>query len=709
MRYMFALLPLTVSFVLNFTSVSSPQIFCRACAVEKYSLNKSSVIIHETMATFRDSINCLKCPYGAECESGIWNNAGFWGSQHEALSSVNMYPCPQDYCEQNTASLVAYDYCADGRTGTLCGRCKDGLSESLFGTDCIPDENCGWQNWTVALMIAVYGVLYVLFFMFEEDYSKLVDYLSGKVQRKSTPAEREGKEMSDAGYFQIFMYYIQTSQLLQVKIIITEDESFAYLHRPEDVLPGYIVEGVSSLFSFDGLAFGKEACLSEGMTPVMKTAWSSAFVLYLFAVLFLFYVLSGFCCCCLAPKKRPRIGVFSMSERMLTTFVMLFLYTYQEIAENALLLLNCTKVDGISVLFHDGNVTCLQSWQYGVIVMVRVFVLPFFTILLFGPRLLEVGRISLLFFLLSFIFPLVLAVPMIIYFVELYRGKTPTISEQTRHRRADKTICCGEKDAKLTETLVDVITGSYRTDILGGVCWEGVINFRRMVLVLLFTFVNDVLLKQIFLSLGCFLILLVHLRAMPFKQRFSNIFESVSLSMLIVISATNLVKAAFYYTQTIPRGAAYFVMIVFEWIEALALGILPVCIIILLVLSLVVRAGSALAHKGNNDSSHIPKRRPVSRYSEATPNSRYDAAMNRERNVHCRWHMRDRNVIPPGRSPYYPVHSDSSYDTQASSWYNQSDRSFLGGYSKRLAFRRYTSPVDSRFNSAPDYQLYPPR
>ena len=663
------------------------------------------------MATFHDRLNCLKCPYGAECASGIWNNIGFWGSPQETLSSVNMYPCPQDYCVQNTASLVAYDSCADGRTGMLCGRCKDGLSESLFGTDCIPDEDCGWKNWTVALMIAVYGILYVLFFMFEEDYSKLVDYVSTKIQRKPSSASSDGSEMSDAGYFQIFMYYIQTSQLLQVNIIIMEDDAYAYLHRPKDVLPGYIVDGVSSLFSFGGLAFGQEACLSKGMTPVAKTAWSSAFILYLFAVLFLFYALSGFCCCCLAPNRRPRIGVFSMPERMLTTFVMLFLYTYQEIAENALLLLNCTKVDGISVLFHDGNVTCLQSWQYGVIIMVGVFVLPFFTVLLFGPRLLEVGRISLLFFLLSFIFPLFLAVPMIIYFVELYRGKVPSISEQTQQRRGDKTICCGENNAQITETIVEVVTGSYKTDILGGVCWEGVINFRRMVLVLLFTFVNDVLLKQIFLSLGCFLILLVHLRAMPFKQGYSNAFESVSLSMLIVISATNLVKAAFYYTQTIPRGAAYFVMIVFEWIEALALGILPVCIVIILLLSLVVRAGSSLAHKGNNDSPHRPKPRPMSRYSEVTPNGRYNAAMERGRYGHryVRGHTRDRNVMPPGQSPYYPVHSDSSYDTQASSWNNHSDQTFLGGYRKRLAFRRYTSPVNGRFNAAPDYQLYPPR
>ena len=155
----------------------------------------------------------------------------------------------------------------------------------------------------------------------------------------------------------------------------------------------------------------------------------------------------------------------------------------------------------------------------------------------------------------------------------------------------------GEKDDAVVETsdvreaVGEVVTGSYRPDILGGVCWEGAINFRRMVLVLMFTFVNDILLKHLALSGGCFVILLFHLRAMPFKQRFSNIFESVSLSLLLVISGTNLVKSAFYHSQTIPRGQAYIVMVVFEWIEAVALGILPITLIALLFITLIFKTG----------------------------------------------------------------------------------------------------------------------
>ena len=399
-------------------------------------------------------------------------------------------------------------------------------------------------------------------------------------------------------------------------------------------MPRIVTDGVKRLLSFDLLSVQGATCLMTNMTAVTKTAAQSAFVLYFFAVVLVIYLASGCCCICVRPEKRPRIGQMSLDARMLTTVVSLFLYTYQNVAENAFLLLNCTDIGATgSVLFYDGNVTCLQPWQYGVIVCVCIFILPFFTVLLFGPKLLAVGRISVFLFFMSFLFPLFFTVPMIVLFVAEYR-KNAAAGKAAREKGAGEDKGSGEegktkpasggdedgldggkiesesegvKDeagaSDLREAVGDVVTGAYRPDILGGVCWEGAINFRRMVLVLVFTFVNDVLLKHLALAGGCFVVLLVHLRAMPFKQRFSNIFESVSLSLLLVISGTNLVKSAFYHSQTIPRGQAYVVMVVFEWIEAVALGILPITLIVLLFITLVVKTGRKVWRRGHKHPS----------------------------------------------------------------------------------------------------------
>ena len=407
---------------------------------------------------------------------------------------------------------------------------------------------------------------------------------------------------------------------------------FRQVHRPQDLMPRIVTDGVKRLLSFDLLSVQGATCLMANMTAVTKTAAQSAFVLYFFTVVLVIYLASGCCCICRRPEKRPRIGQMSLDARMLTTVVSLFLYTYQNVAENAFLLLNCTDVGATgSVLFYDGNVTCLQPWQYGVIVCVCIFILPFFTVLLFGPKLLAVGRISVFLFFMSFLFPLFFTVPMIVLFVAEYKknaaagkaarkkgaaedkgsgeeGKIKPASDQDglNGGKIESTSEGGKDEASATdlrEAVGDVVTGAYRPDILGGVCWEGAINFRRMVLVLVFTFVNDVLLKHLALAGGCFVVLLVHLRAMPFKQRFSNIFESVSLSLLLVISGTNLVKSAFYHSQTIPRGQAYVVMVVFEWIEAVALGILPITLIVLLFITLVVKTGRKVWQRGHKHPS----------------------------------------------------------------------------------------------------------
>ena len=315
-------------------------------------------------------------------------------------------------------------------------------------------------------------------------------------------------------------------------------------------------------------------------------------------------------------------------------------------------MLNCTTVNGVSVLFYDGNVQCLQGWQYAVLTLVCVFIFPFFLVLLFGPRLLQKRRIGISFFMLAFLFPLFLAGPIVYMFVNEYHKDRADIhdrqKEAKRRQRADmtahrehapsaspppstartfdsastvdsepdaKTTCFGEPELEMTELLVDVIFGPYGTgdsiDPLDyrrqrvnmyGLCWEGVINLRRLILVTLFTFINDVLTKQIMLTLACFVFLLIHLKVKPFKHMLSNVIESVTLSLLLNISITNLVKAAFYNSQTIPRDIGYIVMVAFEWVEVVSLLILPLFIIAMLLFSIVVRGVGSIIEGRRNRS-----------------------------------------------------------------------------------------------------------
>ena len=301
-------------------------------------------------------------------------------------------------------------------------------------------------------------------------------------------------------------------------------------------------------------------------------------------------------------------------------------------------MLNCTVVNGRNVLFYDGDIECLQGWQYGVIAAVCVFVVPFFVVLLLGPHLLKKKRIGFVFFMLSFVFPLFLTPAIIYLFVRDYKKDQCDISRSQliENRPTDRenydreaagqeatqgsTVCCGEDEEEMNDLLVDVIFGPYGqagdvddnsklqngSTMMYGFCWEGFINLRRLVLITVYTFVNDILSKHVLLTATCFVILLLHARVKPFKHAFSNLAESCSLSLLLVVSITNLVKAAFYNSQTSPREVGYLVIVLFEWVELIALVLLPIGITLLLVMSLTVGLYRRMFRKRDKDAGVSP-------------------------------------------------------------------------------------------------------
>ena len=171
---------LTTTSLYKANGIESLQMYCRVCPEEYYSLNTTHVHMHERNQSIDHEVRCVKCPYGAKCNVGIQNNQGFWGTT-TAGDEVVMYQCPQEYCEQDNVLTIAFDRCKENRVGTLCGRCDEGFSESMFNTDCISNEECGWKNWWVLVLIMAYGIFYLLFFLFEKDYDNFQNFLREKL------------------------------------------------------------------------------------------------------------------------------------------------------------------------------------------------------------------------------------------------------------------------------------------------------------------------------------------------------------------------------------------------------------------------------------------------------------------------------------------------------------------------------------------------
>ena len=70
--------------------------------------------------------------------------------------------CPTDYCREDVTDIdlrVPDQLCAEGRTGTLCGACREGLS-SVFGTaEC---QKCSNAWLAIILLLALLGVVIII-------------------------------------------------------------------------------------------------------------------------------------------------------------------------------------------------------------------------------------------------------------------------------------------------------------------------------------------------------------------------------------------------------------------------------------------------------------------------------------------------------------------------------------------------------------------
>jgi hypothetical protein len=174
-----------------------------------------------------------------------------------------------------------------------------------------------------------------------------------------------------------------------------------------------------------------------------------------------------------------------------------------------LTLLNCVPVNDTSVLYIDGDVECYQPWQYGIMAYTVVMVLPFCAVIFYGPGLLRDCLISLPHFFCACVLPLPFLIAWICLRLCLNGRKPPNAGQAPFEVKAVIQILQGPfKDAQ--------------TRLLGPTCGQGIVLGRRLILILLFTFVNDSLMRMLCMNLFCFVMLLHHVHVLPYKDRRGN-------------------------------------------------------------------------------------------------------------------------------------------------------------------------------------------
>ncbi len=584
-------------------------------------------------------IECLECPYGGKCQLGITAVPNFWG--YIKGSTVMFQHCPKGYCCGDT-NCQHFSTCATHRSGRLCGTCESGYSEALFSSQCVPDDQCNptWL-WPVALGS---GFLYALFLLFQKDmrdmmfmqgvslqeiqtlrkeknhplemnhiihednvHSPLAEQAEletlqteadlvledGPLNNSNGPIENNNQKSdkddeddkkadgpppdTGAGFLIILFFYFQDAQLLNVKTVFASSESKS---------KSMIKTVLSGLFKFriELFQFMDKVCFIKDITPSVKLMVKAVLVPYVllqFGVLYIIYLW------CHAMKRPKQVSWHREEEedaapkktfvtRLSQGFVLALLFTYQKLASTSFTLLKCVPVGEESVLFVEGTIACYQVWQYGVMAYTASCIVPFCLILWLGPGLLKDGLISLPQFFCACIVPL----PFLIYWVTLRLYKNG-------QRPENPPTLSGESQA-----VIQILQGPFKdveSKMFGPTCGQGLLIARRLILVVLHTFVSDPLIRMLCMMLICFIMLLHHVHVLPFKDTKGNMAGSASAAALLVVGGVNLVRAGFEAAEYVPQGPNETLMYVFEEFENVLMLWFPMAVMCLVFLSVSIK------------------------------------------------------------------------------------------------------------------------
>ena len=153
------------------------QYKCNPCSMNYYALDvENKTLLHHNRkekSLTKNNVNmserCFECPYGALCTGNIViPRPNYWGYWHKG--KLVFQQCPADYCCSGSKESICYihNYCPGNRMSTLCGACKKGFTVSILTGKCIPDSQCGGEQWFWILVIFA-AVAYALWYTLKDD------------------------------------------------------------------------------------------------------------------------------------------------------------------------------------------------------------------------------------------------------------------------------------------------------------------------------------------------------------------------------------------------------------------------------------------------------------------------------------------------------------------------------------------------------------
>ena len=544
--------------------------------------------------TILPNATCLPCPSGGNCTDNVAARAGFWGypviSPGDPPGKVAFAQCPPGYCcpQQNISCPYRNETylrtgCQGNREGFLCGKCRQGYTETLFSAECRKTQQCrDYWFWPVSLFISLGFALYLI------KKPDLWLYLKRKMLWFKSATRSDGPEAAtnrrSGGYMKVVFYFYQMAYLLmfydeamlnflEMNVIVPVMGFFNFRISYNDRKPGFV-------------------CPLAGLSATSKT------ILYFFQVFVVFMCIAtvylAHAVLNKIKKKRPR---FAPGGPYLGAVAEGLLLGYSTLAITIMKMLQCVELGSKHRSFYDGNVECYSHWwQRLSLALAIAFVFPFSLVIVWGTKLLLRGSVSAVQFLLACILPL----PFLLYWLtrklRALGGAVELSNDAEVERRGSVNLQSRGRPSLAADgassCVLAVVCGPYcrpSSEGNGGgvIYWEGVLVFRRLILIMLLVSIPETLPRMMLMAVVCILALSHHVWVKPFADWKVNLLETASLTGLVFIALKSFAQASYLRSGTQLLPLENTTMKVFQWIEILLLGITPLLFLVVAGVALI--------------------------------------------------------------------------------------------------------------------------
>ena len=406
------------------------------------------------------------------------------------------------------------------------------------------------------------------------------------VSSQDAEAMDSSRHVEGGIFLTILFYYFQDAAL----VIATSS-----LEEPEAPTITTIKTILAGLFRFqlDVLHMAKHICPIPNMTPILKVLLKLLFVPSVFLFLIGINALAHY----KSRQKNCHDKWKSLAAKASVALMLAILFSHQKLALSTFTLLYCVPVGNDSVLYLDGTVACMQTWQVALVMYTTLCVVPFSLYIAIAPSYLLSNSLTTPVFFIGCILPL----PVLFYlFTITYLPKRKKSASQETNPKDAPNLVYLLLQGSYKETRIKI--GSRKVNI----CWSGVLLVRRIILLLLHTYCPEAVMRQTLMLTVSVIAMLLHLTVWPCKDRRANIAGIVSNIALVTVCMVNLMRAMFEVARFVPHGEVRNFMNILDFVESLLLFWIPLVGMITILGILVSRtAGRVVLYCSSQQSLDV--------------------------------------------------------------------------------------------------------